>query len=150
MSYVNPETEDLPGLVFTAADTGGVRITSHLSWEDVQKVVPDLREAAGDEAVIDARMVVWAGPYEIYLTIKDLVEGAILVGGAVKVIPGLLSRFAQKHPDLPVTVVDDTGRHIVIDDKKPLSQEEAEAIAKFFADHQDPPSENFGAGNEPI
>ncbi|PPF66628.1 hypothetical protein C5E16_10920 [Clavibacter michiganensis] len=149
MSYTNPDTEDLPGLVFTAADTGGVRITSHLDWEEVQQLVPEFRELAGEGAEIDARLVAWAGPYEVYIAVKDIIEGALLLGAGVKAVPKLLTAWAQKHPDTPLTVVDDDGRHIVLSDKKPLSTEDAEAIAAFFAKHQDPPSDTIGGANMP-
>jgi hypothetical protein len=156
MSYVNPDIEGIPGLVFTSADTGGVRITSDLDWEGVQQVVPEIRQIAGSDAEVEGRLIAWAGPYEIYFTIKPFLEDSTLLAAsgvlardAVKTIIRILRGLAKKDPSRRITVVLDDGRQIVINDK-PLSDEDAEDVARFFADHQDKPDDKRGGANTPV
>lgn len=144
------------GLQISAAPSGGVVIRSELDFTAVQRVVPNLREVAGNAAEINARLVVWAGPYEIFMSLKPIIDTTAAVVGGVVDVAALLTLFVRRHPNLPITIHIEESKSVLHQTRtvtitgRELSAVEADVVNRFFADHNDDPDDKIGGSNQAV
>lgn len=132
-----------------AAESGGVRMTSDLDYEGTKALMGELREVAGQNAEIKARLVVWAGPYEVFMAVKPILDTAGALLGGVGGVAGLLTLLVKRNPERPITVYISQDNSVTIDGQ-PLSEEQQQAVNEFFQEHSDDPDEEIGPSNQPI
>ena len=104
-----------------------------------REFVGELREEAGDAAEISASLMLWAGPWEVFLSIKPALDTAGALLGGVGGVAGLLTLFARKHPEQPI-VVNVTNETRVVIDGRELTKPEVEAVNRLFEENSADPS----------
>jgi hypothetical protein len=138
------------GLHFRASKTGSVRMDSELNWLEFQAIRDDLSGSDESGVAVSKHTEVWAGPYEVYLSIQPILDTASGLVGAGTGIAALFIELFKKHPEQPISIHVDDSKTIVINGDVNLGDSDLEALAKFFqendADPNDPDWRIRGAG----
>jgi hypothetical protein len=142
--------DGVAGLHFRASKTGSVRMDSDLGWSEFKDIYDDLGGEAEGRAVVSKSTEVWAGPYEIYLSIQPIFDSTTGLIGAGTGIAALFIELFNKHPEQPINIHVDNSKTIVINGDVNLSDEDLENLARFFQqndkDPNDPTWRVAGAG----
>lgn len=127
-----------------------MRVDSELLHGKFQEVVAFFEGQDHNEAVASSKVELYAGPYEIYLSIQPLVDTIVAAVETGAGVTALLMELVRRKPDHPINVHVENSITVVIDGKRELSSKEIAQVEDLFkkygSDPNDPDWHALGMG----